>query len=88
MCGCVCLSVSSGFLSVKQTCHLRYFYALLIAEVGADWPFLKALQRGDTKFKIALLPLFLCFPKFKKRALFLALLIAHALFFHKNSAFA
>ena len=26
-----------------QTCRLRYFYAHFIAEVGADWPFLKAL---------------------------------------------
>ena len=48
-----------------QTCRLRSFYALFIAEVGADWPFLKALQVGDTKCQNCLLPLFLCFPKLK-----------------------
>ena len=49
----------------NQTCRLRSFYALFIAEVGADWPFLKALQVGDTKCQNCLLPLFLFFPKLK-----------------------
>ena len=30
------------FNPLPQTCRLRYFYALFIAEVGADRPFLKA----------------------------------------------
>ena len=69
---------------------MRSFYALFVAEVGADRPFLKALQVGDTKCQNCLLPLFLCLKKKcqKKCALFFALFLAFlVLFLPKKSSF-
>ena len=50
----------------RQTCRLRYCYALYIAEVVADCHFGGPLFLCSPSFQIALLPLFLCLPKFKK----------------------
>ena len=51
-------SISEYYIISRQTCRLCYFYALFIAEVGADRPFLKAVQVGDPKCQNCLLPLF------------------------------
>ena len=48
--------MGKNYRRVESAIFMRYKER----KYGADRPFLKALQIGDTKFKIALLPLFLC----------------------------
>ena len=70
-----------------QTCRLCYFYALFRADVVADCHFGGPLYLCSPSFQIALVPLFLCLPKLKKRLKNAALKRARAFFAEARALF-
>ena len=59
-------SMPSQHVEINRPAASANFYGLLVAEVAADWPLLRALQMGDPKYHNCILQIYLCYPKAHK----------------------